>query len=56
MKCFDAMFWCNVQAIPIKNEVIDELQPYLENVLRADDPKFWEKLGYQNILSIEKKF
>ena len=55
-KCFDAMFSFNVQPIPGKNEVIGELQPYIENVLRADDPKFWEKLRYENILSSEKKF
>ena len=41
------MFQRNVQALPAKNEVIVELQPYIENVLRADDPKFWEKLRYE---------
>ena len=50
------MFRCNVQALPAKNEVIVELQPYIENVLRADDPKFWEKLRFEIILSLDKKF
>ena len=52
MICLDAI----VQALPAKNEVIVELQPYIENVLRADDPKFWEKLRYEIILSPDKKF
>ena len=52
MICFDAI----VQALPAKNEVIVELQPYIENVLRADDPKFWEKLRFEIILSLDKKF
>ena len=49
-------FQHNVQALPAKNEVIVELQPYIENVLRADDPKFWEKLRFEIILSLDKKF
>ena len=50
------MFRWHVQALPAKNEVIVELQPYIENVLRADDPKFWEKLRFEIILSLDKKF
>ena len=50
------MFLCDVQALPDRNEVIGELQPYIENVLRADDPKFWEKLRYVIILSIVRGF
>ena len=50
------MFLCDVQALPDRNEVIGELQPYIENVLRADDPKFWEKLRYEIILSIVRGF
>ena len=45
------MFSHNVQVLPGKNEVVGELQPYIENVLRADDPMFWQKLRCENVFS-----
>ena len=45
------MFSRNVQVLPGKNEVVGELQPYIENVLRADDPMFWQKLRCENVFS-----
>ena len=50
------MFSHNVQVLPGKNEVVGELQPYIENVLRADDPMFWQKLRCENVFSFEKNF
>ena len=50
------MFSRNVQVLPGKSEVVSELQPYIENVLRADDPMFWQKLRCDIIFRIEKNF
>ena len=50
------MFSRNVQVLPGKNEVVGELQPYIEKVLRADDPMFWQKLRCENVFSFEKNF
>ena len=50
------MFSRNVQVLPGNNEVVVELQPYIENVLRAEDPMFWQKLRCEIIFSIERNF